>query len=144
MHSRSSISIGARVAAAGLVAALAACGGKTDTNTTPSGGGPTDGDDTAASLDQDRVQAELAELAVPDACGGPDAAANLGALLDDQQALIGDDAERAFECREGGAAGGWACTWSALTSGGSGYQIMVDVTDDGELVADSVACLAPG
>ncbi len=146
----------------GLLTALAGCGGKSTASTSPSapsaaGGG---GDDKVAAtpFDQARVKATLAAMPVPDACGGPDVAATLGALLENNRKQLGkSDTEVTFTCRPADGEP-WNCDWSVLTKstgavdpddpcagqGGSGYQIMFKVAADGTIVPDSVNCIAPG
>ncbi len=137
----------------GLVTALVACGGKSSSSTGPSGA-----DDHPTPFDQGRVQSTLAAMAVPEMCGGPEAAATLEALLEDNRRMLGeDDTEVTFTCRPAEGAP-WDCDWSVLTKpsgvvdpedpcageGRSGYQIMFKVEDDGTIVPDSVNCYAPG
>jgi len=144
----------------GLLTALAACGGKNSSSTGPVGNDGSGGDEKAAAtpFDLDAVQATLAAMPVPDACGGPEAAANLGEHLDNNRELLGEsDTEVTFDCRPADGEP-WDCDWSVLTKasgvvdpddpgageGGSGYQILFKVDDSGTIAPDSVACNAPG
>ncbi len=144
---------------------VAACGGKSSSSTAPTGGGGGGGGGGGAAaagttpFAQDHVQETLAAMPVPESCGGPGAAATLGALLADQRRALGDESETevAFTCRPNDGEP-WSCMWSVMTkpssvvdpddpcaeAGSSGYQIMFGVDDAGAIVADSVNCLAPG
>ncbi|MBE7448140.1 MAG: hypothetical protein HS111_04395 [Kofleriaceae bacterium] len=141
-----------------VLAPAAACGGKGGgTTTTPAGGGTSGGGTSSAD---DALRAELAAMAVPEACSGTEAT-TLRQLLTIQRGYLGTDAEteETFTCRErGDGEPGKSCEWSVFGKpsgaadpddpcGGeccSGYQILFEVDAAGAVVADSIHCIAPG
>ncbi len=145
-----------RVVLISALLAIAACGGKSTPTATP---GPT----TGSGVDEGAVRRELTGMAVPEACGGPDAAATIGAMMDEQQALLGgpDETDETFVCRSSADdAAPWECTWSVFSrpsgeadpddpcagegGGGSGYQLIVQLDKAGAIVPATMGCNAPG
>ena len=139
-----------------LLAAVG-CGGSSSRSTTPAN------HDAPAGDDQARLQTALAALATTDHCTNDPAGPTLGEQFAAQKAILADGGtavDESFECQPP-VDGERECTWSVFThatgsadpcgsddpcegEGGSGYQIIIRVDAGGNLLPDSVVCVAPG
>jgi hypothetical protein len=157
------------IAFVSIVTFAAGCGGKSKGPAGPSG--PSEGDDAATPFNDGAVKASLGATPGLAACG-VDAKTTMGAHMTAQKELLKGGAgvvQESFMCRAKGG-GKWVCEWSVTAvdaptadepcgevvdpcgeaanpcggDGGTGFVIVVGVTDSGSLVPGSITCNAPG